>query len=401
MPIPASAYYWGSHAPPVSRLNLFATAHPGFEPVLARELEALGQGPLCIEPGGVGFEADHGGLLWANLQLRTAGRILVRVAEFRARTFPELERHANKIDWAPYLASGVGIHLRVTSKKSRLYHERGIGERLAKTLVGDFPEAVIVPSRSDTDAEEHSVVDLPTVQRFVVRFHRDLCTVSADSSGPLLHRRGYRLEIGKAPLRETFAAAVLLATNWDPAMPLVDPFCGSGTIPIEAAMIARRIAPGLARRFSLERWSSFPPPDVDVARAKARAQIRAAAETPILGADRDAGVILAAGRNAIRAGVGADVEWRSQAISALELPARFGWIVTNPPYGTRVGERVALRNLYAQLGKVLRDRAVGWHVGMLSPDPMLEGQTKLDWSPVAEGENGGIAIRLLTTQVAV
>jgi putative N6-adenine-specific DNA methylase len=223
--------------------------------------------------------------------------------------------------------------------------------------------------------------------------------VSADASGELLHRRGYRLAGGKAPLRETLAAAMLAATGWGASVPLVDPMCGSGTIPIEAALLARRIPPGLEREFAFERWPEYDAMIWEELLAASRARILPRAEGVIVGSDRDAGAVAAASANAARAGVASDIEWRQTAISAVEPPATPGWIISNPPYGVRVGERQRLRNLYAQLGNVLRRRWQGWNVGFLSAHAELERQTALALETAFTTENGGIGVRLVRGRV--
>ncbi|HJU90018.1 MAG TPA: hypothetical protein VJ672_11530, partial [Gemmatimonadaceae bacterium] len=227
----------------------------------------------------------------------------------------------------------------------------------------------------------------------------DRCTVSADTSGALLHRRGYRLATGKAPLRETLAAAMLLGSGWDPSRPLVDPMCGSGTIPIEGALLARRIPPGLYRRFAFMDWPDFDAQRWERMLDAARAQILPHAAAAISGSDRDGGAIEAAHANAERIGVGGDIEFRQAALSAITLPRGPGWMVTNPPYGTRVGDRDKLRNLYAQLGNVARAKAVRWTLAFLSPAAELETRVGVELSSVFQTRNGGIPVRLVRGRV--
>lgn len=377
---------------------MFATTHPGLEGVLATELTALGAAGLAPEPGGVAFEGHATLLTRANLELRTAGRVTLRIGSFHAGAFHELERHAQKIPWERFLAPGVAAHFRVTAKKSKLYHERAIVERLAAAVGARCADVAIVASRGEAGDDEQAG-DRP-VQRFIVRLHRDECLISADTSGSLLHRRGYRTAVAKAPLRETLAAGLLLLAGYDGTIPLVDPLCGSGTLPIEAAMIARRIAPGLERSFAFERWPDADLPATERHRSELREAMLVQAPAAIVGADRDAGAIVAARANAERAGVAIDIEWREAAVSSLMLPEDRGLIVTNPPYGARIGDRAALRNLYAQFGNVLRQRAAGWQVALLSADRMLEGQTRLPWREAAATENGGLRVRALTTRLA-
>ncbi len=226
---------------------------------------------------------------------------------------------------------------------------------------------------------------------------RDRCTLSADSSGALLHRRGYRLDTAKAPLRETLAAAMLLAVGWAGSQPLLDPFCGSGTIPIEAALLARNVAPGIARSFACERWPLLGAVRWNDLRAAARRDERASA-TVIAGSDRDAGAVDAARANAELAGVAGAVRLGRVALSAVTPPADGpGWIVTNPPYGVRVGERRPLRDLYARLGQLLRGPFAGWNLALLVAAPELEAQLGLELTDRFVTTNGGIRVRLAGT----
>ena len=231
----------------------------------------------------------------------------------------------------------------------------------------------------------------------LVRLLHDRCTVSVDSSGALLHLRGYRQAVGKAPIRETLAAAALLAAGWRGDSALLDPMCGSGTIPIEGALIARRIAPGLRRSFAFEHWPDFDAKTWAKVREKAESAMLAASAVVIQGSDRDAGAIESARSNADRAGVGSTVEFAERSISAVEPAGKQGMVVSNPPYGVRVGDRDRLRNLYAQLGKVMRSKAPDWRVALISADEVLERQTGLDLRPVLRTSNGGIRVRVMVS----
>jgi len=368
-------------------LRCFAVAAPGLEPLVAAELRALGKlQPVAVgetEPGGVSFRADRAGLYAANLHLRIASRVLVRIGAFHASEFHELERHAARLPWDEFVASGSPVAFRVTSRKSRLYHQDAIAQRLLAVAGG------ATPATPEEDA----------AQEFIVRLFRDECTVSADASGELLHRRGYRLATAKAPLRETLAAAMLVGAGWDGSAPLIDPMCGSGTIPIEAALLARRIPPGMARRFAFMRWPGFDESLWQRLVRQARERVLSSGPVPILGSDRDAGAVAASVANAERAGVAGDVEWRRAAISAMAPPVGRGWIVTNPPYGVRVGERRHLRDLYAQLGNVARRCCPGWEVAFLAAQPELERQTGLERAVRFTTENGGIRVRLVQGRV--
>jgi putative N6-adenine-specific DNA methylase len=389
-------------------LECFAVAAPGLEPLVAAELRALAElQPVAvgeIEPGGVSFRAGRAGLYAANLHLRIASRVLVRIGAFHASAFHELERHAARLPWREFVASGRPVAFRVTSRKSRLYHQDAIAQRLLAAAAGaaGVSDGTAAPKEATDDphGSEATTPEGDVAQELVVRLFRDECTVSADASGELLHRRGYRLATAKAPLRETLAAAMLVGSGWDGTAPLVDPMCGSGTIPIEAALLARRIPPGMARRFAFMRWPGFDESVWEQLVRQARERMLLRAPAPILGSDRDAGAVAASAANAERAGVAGDIEWRRAAISAMAPPPGPGWIVTNPPYGVRVGERRRLRDLYAQLGNVARRCCPGWEVALLAAHPELERQTGLERAVRFTTENGGIRVRLVEGRVA-
>lgn len=380
--------------------SLFAITAPGLEPLAQAELRAMGI-RAAAEPGGVAWTGGADDLYAANLRLRTASRVTALAAEFRARTFFELERHARKVPWERWVPRGGAVRLRVTSKKSKLYHEGAIAQRVLEAIehrVGPLAAGGVV-------ADEEGGEDPADAQLFIVRFVRDACVIRADASGALLHLRGYRQALARAPLRETLAASMLLGSGWDGTSPLLDPMCGSGTIPIEGALIARRIAPGLAgpdrepRDYSFTSW-----PDFDVERwakvvDRACEEIRPAAGIPILGSDRDGGAIEAATANAARAGVQGDVDLSVRPVSAIEPPPGPGSIVINPPYGVRVGERDPLRNLYAALGHTLRTGAPGWTLALLSPDHALERQVGIPLDEALRTSNGGIPVRLMVGRV--
>lgn len=368
---------------------------PGLEAITAGELQALGLTPGALEPGGVAFDATLTNLARANLWLRTATRVLVRVTAFHVRALGELERKAKAIPWRDWLPAGVPVELRVTSKKSRLYHQKAIAERIGTGIVAAGWS--VTTGREEPEGDEEPAEPAEPPQLVVVRVFRDECTLSLDSSGALLHRRGYRLATAKAPLRETLAAALVSASGWNPATPLVDPMCGSGTIPIEAAMLARRIAPGRHRHFACERWPGWDARQWATSLAEADAGVLPHAPAPILGADRDAGAIRAALANAERAGVAGDITFREAALSALEPPAGTGALVTNPPYGVRVGERGPLRDLFARLGQVAREQLPGWTVTLLLPESPLERETRLAFREAFATSNGGLRVRALTT----
>jgi putative N6-adenine-specific DNA methylase len=381
-----------SHPPTDSRFELFASTALGLESIAAGELKSLGvRGRQEI--GGVAFSGDLDRLYQANLWLRTASRVLARLGRFHASTFYELERRAKKLPWEKFLPTSGPVTLRVTCRKSRLYHSDAVAERVLSAIAGSASR-VIEASRGGLDDEGEDADS--EAQLFIVRIVHDQVEISADSSGELLHRRGYRQEIAKAPLRETLAAAMVLASGWQRGEPLLDPMCGSGTIPIEAALIARGIAPGAQRKFQFMRWPAFDERRWNAILENARNSATRAIAT-ISGSDRDAGAIGAARRNAERAGVAETTQFSEKAISDTIAgldDVGVGWVLTNPPYGVRIGEGEDLRNLYARLGAELGTKP-GWRLGVLTSDTGLVAQTQLSMVSRFDTRNGGIPVSFM------
>jgi putative N6-adenine-specific DNA methylase len=412
--------------------DCFAVAAPGLSPLVAEELRRLGV-TGSVEDAGVGWSGGPASLYSANLWLRTATRVLVRVARFRARTFFELERHARRIEWSRWVAPGSRISFRVSCRKSRLYHSDAVAQRLGEAAArATGAEWEADSSTEDAEGEvgggsskkgrvgggggggggrdgPHGGEAGPDGEpaagaggrpaaagaRFIARFDRDEMLLSVDSSGDPLYKRGYRQAVAKAPMRETLAAAVLMASKWRVDRPIIDPFCGSGTILIEAAMMARRIAPGLQRGFAFADWPGFDAAIWNRVLEDAGSARRGKAAAAIIGSDRDAGAIEAAMANAARAGVVEDLELAVAPLSALQPPAPSGWLVTNPPYGHRVGDTRRIADLYAALGNLARERLAGWQVAVLSADRELEAQLRLQLVEELRTSNGGIPVRLL------
>ena len=382
--------------------SIFVVTSPGLEPFTAQELEQLGllkpeQEPAGVHSGGVTFAGDVHAVYRANLWLRSASRVLVRLGEFAAIGFNELRKRAGALEWERFLKPDMPVGLRVTCHKSRLYHSDAVAQRVAAAIgdrLGSLPQ---VHKTSDEDEGQPP-------QLVIVRLAHDICTISIDSSGELLHRRGYRLATAKAPLRENLAAGLLLAAGWDPAAPLLDPFCGSGTIAIEAALTAAGLAPGGRRRFAFMDWPGYDAAlwESMTARAeKHRRRLPSSGRPHILASDRDAGAIEMARANAERAGVAELIEFTCQAISAIQPPAGPGWIVTNPPYGLRVSPGKDLRSLYAQLGNVLRAKCPSWQAAILCSDLKLLGQTRLALDTSLRLVNGGIPVMLARGQISM
>jgi len=441
--------------------KIFVACAPGLEIITAQEIRSLGFLPtnvaaaavlggvnaakLDYTDGGVetiisstnNSDSDANTHLEAvyrlNLFLRTASRVLVRLGEFYAAAFSELRKKAGRLEWEAYLSPGQSVALRVTCHKSRLYHSDAIAERVLGAITDRMGSPVPL-ARFNENASN----TLP--QLVVVRLLHDHVTISIDSSGEHMHRRGYRLAAAKAPLRETLAAGVLLASGWDRVSPLLDPFCGSGTIPIEAALLAKDLAPGRLRRFAFMDWPGFDQdryerllvnscqsarehevysrkvyndkawdwPSGDSLNDRDTKALGMAPAAPvsdhvagaydkaptILSSDRDAGAIAMAEANASRAGISDSIEFSCLAVSAVEPPAGSGWVITNPPYGLRVSAQKDLRNLYAQFGKVLRMKCPGWRYAILCNDERLFSNSGLRPKAHLSFENGGVPVKL-------
>lgn len=373
--------------------SCFATAAPGLEEIVGAELRALGyQGR--VEIGGVAFRTDSPGLIRANIALRAASRIVVRINHFEAPSFSLLEARARRIPWEAWLAPGASVRFRVTTHKSRLYHQDAIAQRMIEAVahrIGGVGASADLADEENGDGSE---------RLFIVRLAQDQCMVSVDSSGALLHRRGYRHYGGKAPIRETLAAGMLLAIGWNGGEALLDPFCGSGTIPIEAALLARRMAPNLpraiGRELACQQWPSFQESASGPVIDQAVSQALPAGSVPILGSDRDGAAIDGARFNAARAAV-SEVEFRTASLGAVVPPAASGVVVTNPPYGVRIGDEKKLRGLYGQLGKMMDTRLSGWKLAMLETHRGLRRFSGLTMQDVLATRNGGIKVRLVTS----
>ena len=372
------------------RYHLFAVCQPGLENIVAAELRSLGIANPRPVPGGVEFRGFLTHIYQVNLWSRTTERVLLRLREFHVTSFRELHRQAAQTAWEEFLTPGCAVAVRTTCRKSKLIHSGGVTERLVHGIADRLGQ----PAELITTGEENPAAQPNLI---VVRVADDQCLISLDTSGALLHVRGYRQATAKAPLRETLAAAMLLSSGWTPDRSLLDPFCGSGTIPIEAALLARRIAPGRRRPFAFMAWPQFDRTEWDTLIDRADSAVLDRAPASIQGSDRDAGAIEASEANADRAGVLDAIEFTRRAVSAIE-PVGCGHVITNPPYGRRVSGG-DMRNLYAQLGKVLRQRCAGWRVALLVSDVELEHHTGLKFQPIARFSNGGIKVRLVQAEV--
>ncbi len=363
-------------------LAIVATCAPGLEPILAEEIgQTLGTDAVdpTIEPGGVAMRGDADLVVRANLELGVASRVLVRVGELRARAFPELARKAARIDWTSWIRPGVAVEVSATAKRSRLYHSEGIAERIREAIT-----AQLGPVADDA----------PTVT-IVARMHRDVCELSLDTSGEALHRRGWRLQTAKAPLREDLARALILVSGWDRTTPFVDPMMGAGTLLIEAATMARGLAPGRLREFSVVHTQLADRASVLAQRQRLDAQALARAPAPIVGRDRVEGALRATQGNAERAGVLDDLDLSIADLHEVPLPSLPpGAVVTNPPYGKRVRTEGDVRALYARFGQRVRELGPRWRMAMVSPDARTVAAAKLGLVSRATTKHGGLSVHL-------
>jgi putative N6-adenine-specific DNA methylase len=391
----------------------FAVVVPGLEEVARAEVARLpGVRAVQVVPGGVEFGGPLAVGLAANLWLRVATRVVLRLGTVRAREFAKLRRLLGKLDFAPVVPSDRPLRLAVSATRSRLYHTKAIAETVA-LAVGDRLDrkmALAAPAAAHEEedsegapaaAAEGGPAEAPAT-RVLVRGEGDVWTVSVDSSGELLHRRGWRREAGRAPLRETLAAGVLALAGHDPERPLVDAMTGSGTFALEAAAIACGRAPGLGRAFAFEAWS---PPDVSLlwerARTQAVATVRPAPPAPILGWDRDAAVLARAARNAERAGLAAAVTFERRDLGQWRPPAGSppGLVVINPPYGRRLSNAGAARALLRSMGLTLRSHFPGWRAAILLADARWSPLLGLGTATLHPLLNGGLRVHLAIVQV--
>lgn len=370
----------------------FATCAPGLEPLLHAEIRELGFRHDERQVGGVRFEGSFEDSWRANLHLRTAVRVLWRLARFQAADADALHAGAADFAWESILSPQGTLSVAAHSRESALDHTLFVAQRVKDAIADRFRLATGV--RPSVDREE------PDLGVYVHLF-RDRCSLFADTSGGSLHKRGWRRFQGRAPLAETLAAAMVLHSGWDRRAPLIDPFCGSATILVEAALIAGGVAPGLFRdRFGFERWPGHDAAAWSRLRERARGEARFPAKLRLYGSDADARTVEGARENLAAAGV-ADVVELAVA-DARDFAPRRGWnawIVTNPPYGERVGDERELVQLYRRFGAILRERCGGYHLTLLSGNRRLAGSLGLAPRSVEAWKNGAIDCELLEVEL--
>ena len=341
----------------MEKLELIAPCHFGLEAVLKKEIQQLGYEIAQVEDGRVTFYGDTQAICRANIFLRTAERILVKVGSFKAVTFDELFEKTKQISWEKYIPQdGKFWVTKAASVKSRLFSPSDIQSIMKKAMVERLKNYYHVSWFEENGASY-------PIRVFLMK---DIVTIGLDTTGVSLHKRGYRQLSSKAPITETLAAALIMLTPWKKDRILVDPFCGSGTFPIEAAMIAANIAPGMNRSFTAEEWTNFiPRKEWYEAINEAHEQIDNDVKVDIQGYDIDGEVIKAARKNAEEAGVDHLIHFQQRAVQDLNHPKKYGFIITNPPYGERLEEKKDLPNLYADFGKSFK-RLDSWSAYMIT-----------------------------------
>ena len=323
--------------------ELIAPCHFGLEAVLKREIYDLGYEIVSVENGKVTFTGDAEAICRANINLRTAERVLLKVGQFKAVTFTELFDNVAELPWEEFIPEdGKFWVTKANSVNSKLFSSSDIQSIVKKAIV----ERLKKKYQTGWFKENGSAYPLR------VTIMKDIVTISLDTTGDSLHKRGYRPASGKAPISETLAAALIMLTPWHKDRIFVDPFCGSGTFPIEAAMMAADMAPGLNRHFLAESWEHLIPKECwEDAREEARERVNLDIETDIQGFDIDAAAIKAARANAKMAGVDRLLHFQQRPVSELRHSKPFGFIVTNPPYGERIEEKSNLPALYREIGE--------------------------------------------------
>lgn len=352
-------------------MRWYAVAHPGLEQVVADELTAAGLTP-GVSPGGVGFEASIEQGVRLARTLRTPDRLLAEVARGHAPNAEMLGALVRKGNWQAFIHPLATVEIQINSKASKV-HFKESAERRVERAIKDALKGPRLPDQGGR----------PRVpQRVQVRIDADTATVSIDVGGELLHKRGWRADGGGAPLRENLAAALLRLAKWDGTSTLIDPFCGSGTIPIEAALMATGRSPFGRRGFACDEWPG-------VATIKRTADRRPLPPPPIIGADRDGQALARALANGQKAGV--DVRWQEIDVADLVPPTPTGTLVTNPPWGLRMAPD-AVSSVYGRLGRTVRERFEDWRLVFLAPHPSLAERVHRDARLLTSFTAGGVRV---------
>lgn len=361
-------------------LEIFLTTVPGLETILIEEAREKGFNRGNLEVGGVTVRGSWNDVWRANLELRGASRVLVRLGTFTALHLAQLDKRARKFPWADFLRPDIPVRVDVTCKKSRIYHDKAAAERIETAI------------KEELGADISSDAAICIKARFV----KDVCTVSVDTSGEALHKRDHKEAVSKAPMRENIAALLLRKCGYDGNEPVVDPMCGSGTFPIEAAEIAAGLLPGRSRAFAFEQLVGFD--EIEWQQLKTKG-IEGSDTIRFYGFDRDGGAIRMSKANAERAGTQSSTEFSTQSVSNLVTPAGpKGLVIINPPYGVRIGEMKRLTNLYQSLGQTLSSGFSGWRIGLVTNSDTLAKATGLKFQKKKTSfSHGGLPVKLYKT----
>ncbi len=360
--------------------EIFLIATPGLEaPLCAEAIERGFSDPRTVA-GGVVCRGGWPEVWRANLELRGANKVLVRLGSFPAVHLAQLDKRARKFPWADYLRPDIPVKVEATSRKSRIYHAGAARQRIERAI----SEGLGAPISSDGKV------------RVLLRLEKDICTLSVDTSGEPLHKRGHKPAVAKAPMRETMSAMFLRECGFDGSEPVLDPMCGSGTFVIEAAEIALGLRPGRSRQFAFEDLASFDPNIWQDMRAQTDPS---ETELKFYGSDRNTGAVEASRSNARQAHVDYATRFQHCSVSDIKPPeGPAGLVIVNPPYGARIGDEKRLRSLYGSLGKVLSSRFKGWRAGIVTTTPGLARATRLPLLPPGPiVDHGGTKIRLYRT----
>ena len=330
----------------MKKFELVVPCHFGLESVMKREIYDLGYEVIKVEDGRVTFEGDAEAICRANIFLRGTERVLLQVGRFRATTFDELFEGIKALPWEEFIPENGRFWVKKASSiKSKLFSPSDIQSIVKKAMVERLKQSY--------DIEWFPEDGAPYPVR--VFLNKDEVMVTLDTSGESLHKRGYRLATSKAPITETLSASLIMLTPWHKDRILVDPFCGSGTFPIEAAMMAANIAPGMNREFTAEQWTNFIPRQLWYdAVEEAQDMVNLDVEVDIQGYDIDPEVVKAARENAKRAGVDKLIHFQQRPVAELSHPKKYGFIICNPPYGERLEEKADLPELYSQIGEAYK-----------------------------------------------
>jgi putative N6-adenine-specific DNA methylase len=341
--------------------TLIATAAMGLEAIVAKEVKALGY-DCIVENGKVIFQGDESAIARCNLWLRTADRVKIRIGKFKAETFDELFEKTKGLNWGDYLPVDAEFPVQGKSVKSKLFSVPDCQAIVKKAIV----EKIRAHYKKTSWLDETG-----PLFKIEVALLKDIATITMDTSGAGLHKRGYRVDQGEAPLKETLAAALIQLTNWRPEKPLCDPFCGSGTIPIEAALIGQNIAPGFNREFVSEKWPWISKDAWDHAREEAENLAKYDQKLNIIGTDIDHRMIEIAKGNAIEAGLGDLINFKQMQVTDFTSRDEYGVIIGNPPYGERLGERKEVEKMYQEMGQTFANLDT-WSVYILTSYEQFE-----------------------------